>query len=266
LVDKSMARYFYLVTALPELQIGLSPDLSLQEITFLLETNLSRSDLAQAYRVKNFFDIENIRSFWSGFPINREGNFDEVSLEEALVGRTGLPSYVYDYMDRYENKEDRLKHFSSLLSTYFREEIARSNGFLRRMLKIEREQRLVLAALRAKKLGRDPLYEFQYEDPEDPLVAQILAQKDAKVYEPPEEYHELRSLYELHQENPLELQKALVEYRFRKIDELVGLEVFTLDRVLAYIFQWILAEKWVLLDRKKGQQIINTIVQGIAYE
>ncbi len=261
-----MARYFYLVTALPVLQIGSPPDLSLQEITFLLETNLSRADLAQVYRVKYFMDIENIRSFWSGFPLNHEGNFDAASLEEALAGRTGLPAYVYDYMDRYENKEDRLKHFASLLSACFREEIARSNGFMRRMLKTEREQRLVIAALRAKIQGRDPLYEFQYEDSGDPLVAQILAQKDAKAYDPPEEYQELRSLHEQHREDPLELQKALTEYRFRKIDELVGLEVFTLDRVLAYIFQWILVEQWILLDRNDGRQIVNTIIQSIAYE
>lgn len=261
-----MARYFYLVTALPVLQIGSPPDLSLQEITFLIETNLSRADLAQVYRVKSLFDLENIRSFWRGFPLNREGNFDAASLEEALVGRAGFPAYVYDYMDRYENKEDRLKHFASLLSAYFREEIARSNGFMRRMLKTEREQRLVLAALRAKILGRDPLYEFQYEDPEDPLVAQILAQKDAKAYDPPEAYQELRSLHDQHRENPLELQMAIAEYRFRKIDELVGLEVFTLDRVLAYIFQWILAEQWVRLDRNNGRQIINTFIQSIAYE
>jgi hypothetical protein len=261
-----MARYFYLVTSLPELQIGLPPELSLQELSFLLEANLSKSDLIQAERVKSFFDLENIRSFWSGFPLNREGNFDEVTLEEALVGRVGLPFYVYDFMDRYENKEDRLKHFSSLLTTYFREEMKRSSGFLHKLLKLERDQRLVLAALRSKKLGRDPLVEFQYEDPDDALVAQILAQKDAKVYDPPEEYQELKALYDQHQDSPLELQKALLEYRFRKIESIVGLETFTLERVLAYIYQWILAEKWVLLDRKKGQQIINTIVQGVAYE
>lgn len=261
-----MAGYFYLVTAFPELQIGLPPELSLQELTFLLEANLSKSDLSQVNRLKSFFDLENIRSFWSGFPLNREGNFDEVTLEEALVGRVGLPFYVYDYMDQYESKEDRLKHFSSLMTTYFQEELKRSDGFLHQLLSMEREQRLVLAALRAKKLGRDPLVEFQYEDPNDPLVAQILAQKDAKTYDPPAEYQDLRAIYDLHQESPLELQKAILEYRYRKIEGLVGLETFTLDRVLAYVYQWILAQKWVLLDRKKGQQIINTIVQGVAYE
>lgn len=259
-----MARYFYLVTALPDLAIGLAPDLSLEELTFLLKANLTDFDMKQVSVLRSYFDIENIRSFWSGYPLNRLGNFDELTLEEALVGRTGLPSYVYDYMDRFESKEQRLLHFSSLFSTFFREEIKHSKGALHQLLQFEREERLILAAFRAKKLGCPIEQELQFEDPEDPLVAEILAQKDAKVYIPPERHQELASIFNKHEEDPLALQKALLEYRFKKSGEQIGLKFFTFEYVLTYVFQWILAEKWVLLNQAKGKKIINSIIQDVA--
>ncbi len=259
-----MARYFYLITSLEPIEIGKKPDLSIESLDYILKSNLSSQDYEKAVQVRSYFDLENIHSFWSGFPLRDEGNFDEAMLEEALLTRSGLPFYVYDYMDKYEGKEERLKYFSQLMSAYFKEEIKRSTGFMNKLLKLERDIRFVLAALRAKTLGRDPTVEFQFEDPHDPLIADILAQKDAKNYEPPEQYHDLRSLYDIHREKPLELQKALLEYRYNKTSEMIGLKVFTLEHVLVYIFQWILAQQWIRLDQDKGKEIINSIVVGAA--
>ena len=47
---------------------------------------------------------------------------------------------------------------------------------------MEREIRLILVALRAKKFGRDLLLELQYEDSDTDFIAQMLAQKDAAQY------------------------------------------------------------------------------------
>lgn len=259
-----MKGYFFLIPSLPDLHIGNPPELSWDELTFLLSSNLSADDYEKVRILRSYFDLENIRSLWSGFPLNRFGNFDEVELEQALLIRAGLPSYVYEFMDRFDSKEERLKHFSALLVDYYNIEIQHNRGFLKSFFTIERAIRLILTAFRAKTLGRNVLSELQFEDPQDPLVADILAQKDAKNYEPPAEYQDLKLLYEAHQEAPLELQKALLQYRFRKISELTGLDLFNLDQVLTYVFQWILVEKWNALDQEKGKKIINSILQGIA--
>ncbi|MFV0339565.1 MAG: DUF2764 family protein [Parachlamydiaceae bacterium] len=259
-----MKGYFFLVTSLPQLHLGNPLDISWDELTFLLTSNLDKSDYNQVKALRLYYDLENIRSFWSGFPLSRFGNFNEVDLEQALVARLGLPSYVYDFMARYDSKEERLKHFSLLFENYFEEQLHASGWFLTQVFKMVRDVKVILTALRAKTLGKDLLAELQFQDPQDSLIADILAQKDAKSYDPPEEYQEVKHLYETHSESPLELQKALLQYQFRKVDELIGLHIFTLDAVLSYVYRWILVERWSDLDQQKGKEIINSIVQGVA--
>lgn len=259
-----MSNYYFVGTALPDLQIGMPPEITLEELAFMLKLNLTTSDLAKVNVIRKYFDLENIRSFWTGRELDVWGTFDQNTLEEALLTKIGLPGYVYDFMQKYDSIEERLKHFSGLLAKFYQEEIDQNDGFLKDLLIVERNVRLVLAALRVKKYGRDLLLEMQYENPEDPLVGQIIAQKDSPSYDPPAKYEALKTLFETYSDNPLELHKAILEFRFRQIQELIGLQTFTLDRILAYMFQLILAEKWVLLDQHKGQQIINTIIQDVA--
>ncbi len=45
-----------------------------------------------------------------------------------------------------------------------------------------------------KTIERDMAKELQFEDPTDPLVAQILAQKDSGSYEPPPDYADLKEM------------------------------------------------------------------------
>jgi hypothetical protein len=103
--------------------------------------------------------------------------------------------------------------------------------------------------------------ELQFEDPDDEIVAQILAQKDAKTYEPPERYSDLKALFEEHYDAPMELYQGLCEYRFEKIVQMYGIDVFSIDRILAYLARLIIVEKWLDLDKKKGIQVVDAIVK-----
>lgn len=257
-----MSNYYFLGTLLPALQIGVEPEITLEYFLTVIKGHLSALDYKKTEAIRTYFDIENIRSFWTGMELDRWGNFDENRLEEALLTGSGLPLYVYDFVEKYDTKEKRLKHFSALHASFFQEQASIQSGFLQTLFNEERKIRLILTALRAKEQRRDFLVEFQYEDPNDPLIAEILSQKDSKDYTPPSGFEDLKILYESHKDDPLNLYKAFLEYRFRKIEALVGLQTFTIDRILAYMFQLILVEKWSSLDRKKGQQMINTILQG----
>lgn len=256
-----MPNYYFIGTFIPELQIGMQPEITVEAYAFLLKENLTALDYEEVKKLTHFFDLENIRSFWNGQSINNFGNFNEVTLEEALLNGMGLSDNVYNYMDRHESKEERIRNFAEIYADFFNEN---SSEFLKEIFKQEKAIQLVLVALRAKKKGRSILHELQYENPEDDLVAQILAQKDAKSFDPPNEFLELKTLYEKYSNSPLELHQALVTYRYRKLEEMIGLQVFTLDRLLVYYFQLVLAYQWMGLDKEKGKRLINTIVQGIS--
>lgn len=253
-----MTNYYFIGTFIPKLQIGILPEISIESYSRLLKENLNSSDFKTFLQLKLFFDIENIHLFLNNNKINCFGNFNEITLEEALLNEDSLPTYIYDYMHQYESQEERLKNFSKIYSAFFNEP---KTGFLKELFKQERSIHLVLVALRAKKMNRSIFHELQFEDSEDDLVATIIAQKDAPNFEPPLEFSEIKTIYEKNYEKPFELHQALVSYRFQKIEEMVGLQVFTLDRLLAYYYQLILAHQWALLDKEKGLQMINTIVK-----
>jgi hypothetical protein len=259
-----MANYYYVGTFLPPLSFDRLPEITWSELSDLLQDNLSASDLEQTRIVRRLYDVLNLRSFWLDEEFDAWGNLDSMELEEALFNQEGLPTYVYDFLENYEKKEERLRHFPALLAAFFQRGVE-AKGFVHQYLNFEREWRLVFTAFRAKQLGRDLSVELQYENPEEELIAQMLAMKDAKTYEPPEKYEVLKELFDKHFSDPLALQRALDEYRFNTIDRLVEQEdLFSIDRILAYLVQFMIVQKWFTLDQNKGLKIVDTIVKEIS--
>lgn len=256
-----MRNYYFLATALPTLQIGVPPEISYNDFQDLIHDNLSSRDMQQVEVIRLLYDIQNIRAFWKKEELDPRGNFNELDLEEALLARKGFPEYVYDFLDAYDSLQLRLQYFPTLISSYFRNEAKKAQGFLKQYLMFERYWRLVFAGFRAKQLDRDVAHELQFEDPNDDVVAQILAQKDAKNFVPPEGYEDLKMLFEEHAKSPMDLFKAICEYRFHHIEEMLSIDVFSIDYILGYMVKLITIEKWQELDQQKGFEVIKKAVQ-----
>lgn len=263
-----MTEYYFLASLLPPLEIGRVPGLGFPELKELLRNNLTEEDQMRVRRFLRLIDLENLRSYWAGEPFDPRGNLNREEMEQALlnvqwpVGEE-FPLFLQDYLNKYHTNEERLRHFPLLLSQFFELHMENETGFLKDYYIFLREMQLVKVGFRAKKLGRDVAVELQYEDPADPIVAQILAQKDAKTYEPPFEYKELKPIFEQFGNSPQDLHKALNEYQFNQIVEIWGGEIFSLDRILNYMARLILVEKWLELDVQKGIEVIDTIEKEI---
>lgn len=257
-----MSQYYFIGTGLPTLSFNMPPEISFAKLEVLLRDNLTRKDYEKTRILRRFFDILNLRAFWLGEELDLHGEMNSFDLEEALMSRVGLPDYVYEFIDAHQQYEDRIKHFPFLLAKFFQTAEDLKDPFLQKYLNFERELRIVWTAYRAKKLGRDLSIELQYENPEEDLIAQLLAQKDAKVFEPPEKYKELKVIFEKYGNDPLALQRALDEYRFETIESLVDMaDTFSIDRILAYMIQLTIIEKWFEQDKSKGIQIVDTIAK-----
>jgi len=255
-----MAEYYFIGTALPPLAIGVKPELSFQEFYELLIANLTREDLQKVDDLLWLIDLANIRSFWMGSPLDSRGKFGPKDLEEALLVKEGLPDYLVDFLDRYESTADRLRYFTSLYASFYQDQLNKlKDGFLKSYLTMDREIRLVLTALRAKSFGRDITRELQFEDLNDPLVMEILAQKDSADYTPPSEYEGLKTLYLNTKSEPKELYRALLEYRFKKVEEMEENEHFSIDRILGYLIRLMIVESWEGLNEKQGLAITEDL-------
>lgn len=258
-----MTNYYYLATVLPKLTLGEKPEISFQEFITLLQENLTPSDYAKTRRLRWFYDLLNIRAHWKGDPLDYWGNLDAVQLEDALLVReeNELPEYFYGYLDEYEHKEDRQKHYQQVISGYFKSEAVNNSGFVKKLRSFERDLRLVMTAFRARQLGRNLATELQFEDPEEDIVAQLLAQSEAKVFEPPQGFEDLKSLLEKNYDNPLQLQKAIIEYVFNWIEDELEFDYFSIDRILGYMAQFILVDRLMRLDKEKGLKVLDNIAK-----
>ncbi|HRD55412.1 MAG TPA: DUF2764 family protein [Parachlamydiaceae bacterium] len=256
-----MAQYVFTAASLPPLRIGEPPEISFEELEILLSENLLPKDYAQVKILRGFYDLLNIRALWKGEPLDRHGNLNENDLEEALLEHAHLPSFVLRFLDEYKTKEERIRYFPLLISEFFKEEAKNADPFLKEYLEFERRLQLVLLGFRAKKLGRSLEKELQFEDPDEDLIAQILAQKDAPHFEPPEGFEDLKAIFHAYQDMPIKLYQALSEYRFEKIEEMRGTSPFSISKILGYVVELIMAQKWMELDEKKGLEMVDKILE-----
>ncbi len=255
-------RLYFLMPSLPPLSLVLRPDLHWQDFLARLALNLPRWAIAKTRVLRRFVDLCNIRALFLGDPLDPTGNFAEKELDQAILIRSDFPQYVFDFLDQFENREEQLRYFPGLLALFFLREGEKASGFLKRYLAFEREWRLVAAALRAKEYGKDIVRELQFEDPKDPFIAQILAQKDAPQYEPPPEYREIKDVLLSCKGDPAMEERYFVEYRLRQIDALVGNAQFSLDAVLGYMAKFMLIEAHFALEEEKGRQLMEKIYAG----
>jgi hypothetical protein len=253
-----MANYYFLAPSLPPLHLEEKPEISFEELRARLEVNLTPSDWEQAKVFGLFIDLSNIRSLLLEESIDPRGNLNEKELDEAVLFQIGLPAYVFDFLNRFSSIQDKVRYFWGLYSLFFSKEAEKAEGFLRDYLIFEKEWRLVATALRAWHLKRDIVSELQFEDPSDPLVAHILAQKDLPDYEPPAEYQELKLLLLSCGSDPWQKNQVLARWRFNKIATLVQDPLFSIDWILAYIAQFLIVDQLHELDEKKGRQILDT--------
>jgi hypothetical protein len=263
-----MTEYYFLASLLPHLEIGHVPFLGFFELMELLKINLTQEDLQKVERILGFIDLENLRALWTGEPLDPRGNLTKEQLEEISQSRHGvgteeLPAFLFEFLEKYPTPEDRVRQFQLLFTRYLEYEIEREEGFLKNFFSFEREWRLVFIGFRAKKLGKNIDAELQFEDQTDPIVAQILAQKDSKNYEPPFEYKELKPIFEAYADTPLQLHQELYEFRFRRLQEFVEGKHFSIDRILGYLARLYLVEKWQELNVQEGLEIIDTIERNV---
>jgi hypothetical protein len=254
-----MGRYYYVINAFPVLSLGVKPEMTYEEARDMLFLNLCRRDWEQVVLFQRLVDIRNIRALWLQEPLDPRGNFGEKDLEEALLVRMALPPFVVSFLERYESQEDRLRYFSSLYASLYIESLPHLSGFLFRYYQLEREIRLVLTALRAKMAGRDLIRELQFEDPSDPFVAQLLAQKDEGDTIVPQEYEELKRAFLENRNEPKKLYRSILQSRFAMIEDLEVGRPFAMDQVLGHLARLAIVESWEQQDEEKGRTVLDQV-------
>ena len=256
-----MNKYYFLLCSLPSLNIGSKPEVTFLELKKYLDWNLSTIDKEVLYSYMQYIDIKNLKNVWLGKSIDLRGNLDEKAINEGLLTEDFFPEFVFDYLKRFETIDEKINNFSKLEVEFIKYQIENTkNKFLSSYFTFERETKLILTALRAKKLKRDISKELEIEDKKDSLVVNILSQKEANDYHPPKEYELLKDLFLKHQDTPKALNKGFMEYCFHRYTVIPENDLFTIDQILGYISNLILVEDYYYLDHEKGKLIVDSLI------
>jgi hypothetical protein len=256
-----MSKVYFLGSILPPLRVGDEPPLLFDELMMLYRDNLSRSELEKIEKIRLYIDLKNIQKLLKNQPIDSRGTLSEKELDEAIVNQEGLPDYLFDFFEEFQEVSDQLRNYSKVLITYFKEMKKKCRGFLKDYFCFEREWRILLAGYRAKKLGVDLMKELQYEDFHDPFVAEVIAQKDAPFFEFPFEYMQLgEKLKEA--KSPEEEYYLMAEFRFQWVKEKVQDDPFSISYLLGYLVQLMIVEDDFAQSKEKGSEHLTQMMKG----
>jgi hypothetical protein len=257
-----MFNYYYVVSSFPPICLGQKSEITYEEARQSIAINATAADWKKVELFQRLSDIRNIRAFWLRQPLDSRGNFTEKQIEELLLVGGNIPPFAAAFLDRYETIEDRLRYFPALVADMYRETMPELNGFLQKYYQMERKIRLCLTALRAKAAHRNLVRELQFEDPSDPFVAQLLAQKDEKEVVLPENDQDLKNAFWENQSEPKKLHRAILQIRFERIQEMGDERPFTIDEVIGFLARLSIVEAWSQMDEEKGRAALQDICRG----
>ena len=254
-----LRNYYYLAISLPDLEIENRPIIHFETLIDQYSMNLNKEDWDLVSTVRTYFDLVNLEKSLLEEPLDHRTALNAIEIEEALRERTHFPEYVFEFLDRYLDKTDRIKNFPSLYAHFFKE-FAIKNDAIAKMIEVERELRLFLLGFRSVKFQRDLASEFRYEDLSDEIVDRIIS-KNAKTTLLDEV--KLQKLLEnLDQaKNALEVRYLIAAFRFEFYKEVQDFHPFNIIGLVAYLMQLSLLEDLEVKDPKKGLEIFQYILK-----
>ncbi len=267
--------YYYFIASLPDLKWeGEVPF----PITAFLEEN-ETALLPLSYNVNNIIllnDLKNMHGYIkvqcadyiTGTKISGEAMdaefyepslFDKETIRELLVEPDELPEFIVSFLTDNKEFAERYENFDSLYAAYYDYLGEKDSDFFKSYSLFESSLRKVIAAFRARSQGLD----METSVPgSDEITDTILANRTASDFGLKNIFSYISEMVEVFKEDTLNKEKKLDRIRFSFLENFTGEDPFKEDCVYAYIFQMLLLERWQMLDREKGKQIVSNIVTG----
>ena len=267
--------YYYFIASLPDLKWD--GEVPFHIITFLEENETALSPLSDNVNdIILLNDLKNMHGYIrvqcadyiTGTKRSREAIdaefyqpslFDQETIRELLAEPDELPEFIVSFLA--ENKEctERYEKFDSLYETYYDYLGEKYSDFFKEYSLFESSLRKVITAFRARNQGLD----METCIPgSDEITDTIFANRTASDFGLKNIFPYISEIVEVFKEDTLNREKKLDRIRFSFMENFTGEDPFKEGCVYAYIFQLLLLERWKMMDRKKGKQIVSNIVTG----
>ena len=268
--------YYYLVAGLPELTLEDSKlSYTVADFKAELYPDLSDEDrrLIDLFYLK--FDNANVLKLLKDkdAAIDSRGNYSAEELAEFIsslkdgdeVADAVFPSYLSTFISEYFNPpaEDDFLHEDRLAALYYAYAMKCRNKFVSSWFAFNLTMNNVLVALTARKFKMDiaPLIVGDTE------VCEALRTSGARDFGLTGEVDFLDQLVKISEtEELVEREKKIDQLRWNWMEEATFFNYFTVERLFVFLLQLEMIERWISLDKEKGNQLFRSIIATLKDE
>ena len=265
--------YYYLVAGLPDLILDDKKlHLSSVDLRSYLEEQLHPSDF---HLVKLFFlpwDHENLLGLLYEDVVewDERGNFSRDFMEQLadkkqfeLIETIEIPDYLIDFTERYHSDEEDLpksKAIKVLTEGWYNLLRNSGNDFVEELARYKQNMANIMLALNGRK------HDIPYEDAiiGDDEITAALKKSRSRDFGLSNEINEMETIVQIFEiDNILDREMKLDNQLWKFLDEATFFNYFTIEKVLAFVQKLFIVERWFVLDKEKGQQIFNQLLEEL---
>ena len=271
-----MSKYYYLVAGLPELTLEDSKlSYTVADFKTELYPALSEDDkkLIDLFYLK--FDNANVLKLLKDkdAAIDPRGNYSSEELAEYIsqlkdgdeVSDSVFPSYLSTFISEYFSlpAEDGFLYEDRLAALYYAYAMECRNQFVSSWFGFNLTLNNILVALTARKFKLDiaPLIVGDTE------VCEALRTSNARDFGLGTEVDYLEQLVKISEtEELVDREKKLDQLRWDWMEEATFFDYFTVERLFVFLLQLEMIERWISLDKEKGNQLFRSIIAALKDE
>lgn len=268
--------YYYLVAGLPELTLEDSKlSYTVADFKAELYPDLSDEDkkLIDLFYLK--FDNANVLKLLKDkdAAIDLRGNYSAEELVEFIsslkegdeIADAVFPSYLSTFIFEYFNAtaEDDFLYEDRLATLYYEYAMKCKNKFVSSWFAFNLTMNNILVALTARKFKMDiaPLIVGDTE------VCEALRTSGARDFGLTGEVDFLDQLVKISEtEELVEREKKIDQLRWNWMEEATFFNYFTVERLFVFLLQLEMIERWISLDKEKGNQLFRSIIATLKDE
>ncbi len=275
-----MSQYYYLVTGLPELSLEDNKlNYTVGDFKTEFYPQLSNEDqkLVDLYYLK--FDNANLLKLLKNREavIDPRGNFTADQFvavfkqfnEEGVIASPGsLPPYLIKFIQAYltqqeEGNPNEVLVEDWLAGLYYEYAMQCKNDFVSSWFEFNLNSNNVLVALAARKYKMQiaPLVVGETE------VCQALKTSNARDFGLTSELDYFDQLLKISEtEDLVEREKRLDQLRWKWMEDKTFFDYFSIERLYVFLLQLEIIERWISLDKEKGNQMFREIIDSLKGE
>lgn len=271
-----MSKYYYLVAGLPELTLEDSKlSYTVADFKTELYPALSEEDKKLIDLFYLQFDNANVLKLLKDkdAAIDSRGVYSAEDLAEYILllkdggelADSVFPSYLSIFISEYFNvpAEEDFLHEDRLAALYYDYAMKCKNKFVSAWFGFNLSMNNILVALTARKFKMDiaPLIVGDTE------VCETLRTSSARDFGLAGEVDMLELLVKISEtEELVEREKKIDQLRWNWMEEATFFNYFTIERLFVFLLQLEMIERWISLDKEKGNQLFRSIIAALKDE